>query len=60
MAAGKPIEEDTYAERWRLAGERLRAKSPELFEAMLALLATYAVADYDQDLAAIDRVYLSC
>lgn len=45
------------AERWRLAGERLRKRSPETFQRLFMLLATQALLESDDDRDLITESY---
>ncbi|HEY6038674.1 MAG TPA: hypothetical protein VIV58_30535 [Kofleriaceae bacterium] len=45
------------AERWRVLGEKLRARSPRAFTKLLAVLTTSAVGPDDDDDDRIDSVY---
>ena len=48
-AAGAAVPEKiTEAERWRLAGKRLRAASPEMFEQMIAMVVASLPNDDDE------------
>lgn len=57
--AGRLPEPIELAERWREAGKVLAARSPEVFEEMLALFATWMAASDRDDVPRIDEIYHS-
>ena len=54
---GEAVERHELAERWRQLGEKLRERSPSLFEKLVAMLATSEPDEEDRPRAGIDSVY---
>lgn len=54
----RDIERRELAERWRQLGEKLRRRSPRVFEKTIEMLATSATPDDDEATEDIDEVYL--
>jgi hypothetical protein len=48
------------AERWRVAGERLRKRSPAVYAKLVDMLAASVIEDDDEAEENIDAVYLHC
>lgn len=55
--AGCSTSRSELAERWRVAGERLRKRSPRVFEKVIEMLATSDRDEDDDERLDIDEIY---